>query len=316
MKIAFLGNFTVPYSSESHHAVTLEALGHDVARIQEGDYGDNILAQSNGADLFVWVHSHGCPPSLSQPITHVLNQLSARGVVTLTYHLDLYAGIPARFNEYVGHPFLTRLDHFFSVDPKLVEYLNKAHTQTRGHYLTAGVLESECYLADPSGLTPRDVIFVGSYHYHPEWPYRKQLIDWLKGTYGDGFRGFGPNFDSGSVRGASLNRVYASAKVVVGDSFSPGFDYPGYWSDRIPETLGRGGFLIHPNIDGIGDFYQDGVHLCLYDFNDFDQLKEYIDYYLGNDVEREAIRLAGHQHVKENHTFTNRWREILGTVCG
>jgi hypothetical protein len=310
MKIAMVGNFGPSYSSESHHASTLESLGHEVRRIPEGSHGDLVVNESQNADLFVWIHSHGATPTTMVPITRVLNHLRRCGVPMVTYHLDLYVGIPARFHEYRQHPYMTDLDHFFSVDPPLVEWLN-THTATKAHYLTAGVLKDECYQAEPC-KEDLPVVFVGSYHYHPEWPYRKQLIDWLIGNYRD-FRAFGPNFGK-VVRGHALNQLYATAKIVVGDSFSPNFAYPGYWSDRIPETLGRGGFLIHPRIKGIEDFYQDGVHLCLYDYGDFGQLREYIDYYLNNDAEREAIRAAGHEHVKENHTFTNRWETILKTI--
>jgi glycosyltransferase involved in cell wall biosynthesis len=194
-----------------------------------------------------------------------------------------------------------------------VEYLNSnPDIKTMGHYLTAGVLKDECYLADPWSVQ-YPIIFVGSYNYHRAWPYRRQLIDWLKETYPDKFSGFGPNFGR-VMRGDDLNRLYASSKVVVGDSYSPNFAYPGYWSDRIPETLGRGGFLIHPWIEGIDEFYTDREHLVLYDYGDFNQLDELINYYLDHDDEREQIRRAGHEHVKANHTFTNRWQKILRTV--
>ena len=36
-KITFLGNFRVDYTSESHHAKTLESLGHEVVRLQESE---------------------------------------------------------------------------------------------------------------------------------------------------------------------------------------------------------------------------------------------------------------------------------------
>jgi hypothetical protein len=313
VKIAMLGNFEVPYSSETHHALSLEALGHQVRRLQEGGYGEQVLQQSYDADVFVWIHSHGWPPTRSLPITTVLHQLQARHVKTCTYHLDLYFGIPGRFDEYRNHPYMTELNHFFSVDPPLVEWLNN-NTRTTAHYLTAGVLAGECYMAEPLDVT-YPVVFVGSYNYHSEWPYRKQLIDWLKQTYPDTFTGFGGDF-GGTVRGHELNQIYASSKVVVGDSFSPLFNYPGYWSDRIPETLGRGGFLIHPKIKGIEDFYADRKHLVLYDFGDVEQLQELIDYYLVHADEREEIRAAGHLHVRENHTFVHRWQRILEVVSG
>ena len=40
----------------------------------------------------------------------------------------------------------------------------------------------------------------------------------------------------GVVRGEKLNQLYADSKIVIGDSLSLNFDYPGYWSDRIYET--------------------------------------------------------------------------------
>jgi hypothetical protein len=312
MRIAFLGNFRHYHCSEVHHAHTLEQLGHEVRRIQEGSDGNAIINSTRGADLFVWVHSHGAPPSSYLPIGRVLSHLRGFGMPMITYHLDLYYGIPSRFNEYREHPYMTGLDHFFSVDPPLVDWLN-THTATKGHYLTAGVLADECYMAEKDTCPQYPVIFVGSYQYHKEWPYRAKLIDWLKETYRSDFTGWGPQF-SGVVRGEDLNRLYANSKIVVGDSYSPDFDYPGYWSDRIPETLGRGGFLIHPRIKGIEDFYTDREHLVLYDFGDFEQLEHLIGYYLDHENEREAIRRAGHQHVKDHHTFTHRWTQILDLV--
>jgi hypothetical protein len=315
MRIAFLGNFTQPHCSEVHHARTLEQLGHEVIRLQEGDYGEKVLAQSIESDLFVWVHSHGCQPTQSLSITRVLHALQAAEVTTCTYHLDLYFGIPGRFEEYQDHPFMTELDHFFSVDPPLVDWINNSDTRTQAHYLTAGVLKDECCMVEPydQGWPVPPVAFVGSYNYHREWPYRKQLIDWLKQTYREDFRGYGPDFGA-MFRGRDLNQLYASTKIVVGDSFSPNFDYPGYWSDRIPETLGRGGFLIHPRIKGIEALYEDRKHLVLYTFGDFVELRHLIDYYSVRAVEREAIRKAGQKHVLDNHTFTHRWTQILDLV--
>jgi hypothetical protein len=288
-------------------------MGHQVRRIQEGSHGAEILAAARFSDLFIWIHSHGHPPTTFLPINNVLSQLRVNHVPSITYHLDLFKGIPERFVEYKSHPYMWGLDHFFSVDPALVEHINNDSTSlTIGHYLTPGVFEPECYISEERLAEP-PVIFVGSYNYHNRWPYRRQLIDWLKNEYGDRFKGYGPDFGK-SYRGRELNQLYASSKIVVGDTYCPNFSYRAYWSDRTPETLGRGGFLIHPWIEGMDDFYTDHEHLVYYDYGDFDQLRYLIDYYLEHDDEREAIRLAGHRHVKENHTFTNRWDYILGKV--
>ena len=91
----------------------------------------------------------------------------------------------------------------------------------------------------------------------------------------------------------------------------PNFNYPDYWSDRVYETLGRGGFIIHPYIPGMENEFVDKEHLVFYEYKNFAQLKSLIDYYSENDEEREKIRLAGHKLVKEKYTYKNRWEHIL-----
>ncbi len=52
--IVFLGNFEVPYSSENHHANSLESLGHTVCRLQERFIKDSVILENAlNADLFV-----------------------------------------------------------------------------------------------------------------------------------------------------------------------------------------------------------------------------------------------------------------------
>lgn len=157
------------------------------------------------------------------------------------------------------------------------------------------------------------VVFVGSKGYHPEFPYRLRLLLWLERTYGEEFTQFGGG-GVGNVRGHDLNRVYASTKVVVGDTLCLGFDYPDYFSDRVFETTGRGGFIIHPRIRGIERCFVEDEEIVLYTYGDFDELQEKIDYYLEHDEERERIRLAGHERTKRDHTYTERWTTILETI--
>lgn len=306
MRIAFLGNFGVSYSSESHHAASLETLGHTVIRLQEPQVSaDELLATATGCDLFVWVHTHGWN---TPGIEKVLNALRERGIPSMTYHLDLWFGL-RRQKDMQSDPYWS-IDHFFTVDKRMAEWLTE-NTPVRGHYVTAGVYGPECYMAEPTDRF--EVAFVGSKGYHPEWPYRPTIINWLNTHYRGRFRHYGGG-GLGTVRGAELNQVYANARVVVGDSLCLGFDYPDYWSDRVYETLGRGGFLIHPYVQGMERQFEDGKHLRFYEFGNFGQLRELIDYYLEHDDEREQIRRAGHEHVKANHTYRHRWQTILETV--
>lgn len=76
---------------------------------------------------------------------------------------------------------------------------------------------------------------------------------------------------------------------MIGDSCfagSPKGAY--YWSDRIPETLGRGGFLIHPYVDGLGRQFNllehdepvtyDAGHLAVWDAGDWEALGDLIEW--------------------------------------
>lgn len=313
MIITFVGNFDISYTSETHHANTLESLGHTVYRLREGKTSaDVILLNAEQSDLLIWVHTHGWKTPVSNrgilTASRVLELLKEKGIPTMTYHLDLWLGID-RQKDLEQDDFYKTIGHFFTVDKLMADWFNEK-TDVKGHYLQAGVYEPECYY-DPDTLKTEQVIFVGSRGYHSEWSYRPELIDWLKNTYGKSFTHVGGDGDTGVLRGAELNNMYAHTKIAVGDSLCINFDYPHYWSDRIYETLGRGGFMIHPYIKGMEEHFEDGKHLVFYKFGDFADLKTKIDYYLEHDDEREAIRLAGHEHVKKNHTYTIRWQTII-----
>lgn len=313
MKIVFLGNFQVPYTSENHYANTLEQLGHKVLRLQEPIVTtDRILQESMNADMFFWVHTHGWDLKGHRTMAEVLRKLRGRNIPTVAYHLDLYMGL-RRWNEYHDHDYF-KVEHFFTVDKLMADWLND-NTDTVGHYLPAGVYEPECYIAEKDDRFDFDVVFVGSKKYHPEWSYRPKLIDWLQRTYGKRFGHFG-NDGIQMVRGNELNRVYASAKVVVGDTLCIDFTYPEYWSDRIYETTGRGGTMIHPFIKGLDTQFVDRKELLFYQYGDFADLKTKIDELISDNKYREQMRIAGHERTKRDHTYTQRLQTIIDTVKG
>lgn len=309
MKIALLGNFTSPHTSEWHHAQALDDLGHQVSRLQEGQVtAGQLVSSARGSDLLVWVHTHGW--ATRGGIVPVLAELRRHGTRTLAYHLDLWHGLARQRDLDEGHPFLTGVDHFFTVDRRMAEWITD-HSQAVGHYLPAAVAHRECWMA-PSPSPDLDVVFVGSHRYHPEWPYRNELIARLHDRYGDRFHlvpGRGQ-----PVRGAALNRLYGRTQVVVGDTLCPGFAYPDYWSDRVYETLGRGGMLVHPRVPGLDIQFRDGEHLAFYDYNDWTGLFDQVDRYLQHPADREAVRRSGHAEVHRSHTYLHRWTTILEIV--
>lgn len=310
MRIALLGNFLDPHSTEQHHRQALTDLGHQVQSLQEGTTSASaVLSVGSQNDLLVWVHTHGW--QTPGGIAPALVELRRHGVPTIAYHLDLWIGLRREKDLTEGHPYLGGgVSDFFTVDPAMADWLN-ANTPTRGHYLPAAVAHRECWAA-PSSSPDLDVVFVGSHRYHPEWPYRNELIGRLHAKYGNRFHLIPGQGEP--VRGAALNRLYGRTKVVVGDTLCPGFSYPGYWSDRVYETLGRGGMMVHPRVPGMDTDFRDREHLVFYDYNDWSGLFDLVDHYLRFPHDRESIRGKGHAEVHRAHLYTHRWQTILETM--
>lgn len=313
--IAFLGNFKVDYSTETHHVNTLEHMGHTVYRLQEAHArSEKVLQIASESDVFVWVHTHGWTTPGRIPMQDVLYELKNLGIPTLTYHLDLWFGLK-RQNDLENDPIYKHIEHFFTVDKLMADWFNQ-NTNVKGHFLPAAVYDQEAYIdRSYNGTTfDNDIIFVGSRGYHPEYSYRPELIDFLKNTYGDRFLHVGGDGDTGVIRGQHLNKIYARSKIAVGDTLNLNFNYPYYSSDRLFESTGRGGFTIYPRISGITDWYINKKEIVYYQHGNLDDLKNKIDYYLEHDLEREQIRLAGHINAKHNHTYKNRWEIILREI--
>ncbi len=312
MRIAYAGNFDHHHCTEVHIAATLEDLGCEVTRLQENRTTlDQIRAACEGADLLLYTRTWNMTREWMCGGGDFLAFLEALPIPSASFHLDLYYGLK-RGEGLRSDPFW-RTKYVFTPDgaPQSCDFF--AQHGVNHFYLRPGVFHRECYRAEPLDRFRCDVTFVGSQGYHPEWPYRGQLLTFLRQKYGRRYQKHGSPQDC--VRGHELNQLYASAKVVVGDTLCLGFKHPYYWSDRIYETLGRGGFLIHPRIKGLEDELRDREHCAYYEYGDWRGLRALIDYYVRNDDERERIRAAGHEFVKANCTYLNRMRQMLDTLA-
>lgn len=303
-KVLYIGNFFADYLTETHMANSLEEIGIEVIRINEKKCNEEtIRAAAQGCDTVLYQRTFGMP-----------FDFTSLGIRSVSYTLDLYFGLQRQMGM-ANNPFW-KADYVFTVDGGHEDQFIRKGINHR--FLPAGVYGAECQLGTKRKEFECDVAFVGTYHYLKEWPYRRQLVDFLKKTYGPRFKLFGDvisNENPGHqimAFGKDLNDLYASAKVVVCDSINSPF----YWSNRVYETIGRGGFAIHPKIKGLEKEFEYGQHLVPYDYGDFSGLKKKIDYYLTHDVEREEIRKAGYEYVKSHKTFKQRCEQILRIVNG
>lgn len=312
MKIAYVGNFSLDYTTETHIYKTLESMGHEVVRIQETPdanpgWLDRLMPKD--ADLFLFTRTWGKMVTLDD-----LAKLKEWGIPSASYHLDLYVGL-ARSSGIETDPFW-RTEYVFSADgdPESQKFFESKGINHR--WLLPAVYDKECIMY-PKDNDPRlqgDVIFVGggAEYGHPEWPYRHQLVKHLEETYGPRYKKFGhPQL---SVRGRELNQLYANASIAIGDSVNIGFHHKNYTSDRLFESMGRGAFTIYPRIEGVADLFEEGVNAVFYEFGNFDELDRKINYYLLHEAEREKIRRAGHELVKSSHTYVQRLQELLDVL--
>lgn len=306
MLIALLGNFNVPYSTESHLAWTWEHMGHSVIRLQEDRTSTDAVVtacREHDAKLFMYVHTHGWNTPGTMSLDQMIETIKSLGVRTCSFHLDRYWGLNVsdKREDRVGQHAFFHTDTVFTADGG-----NDDRFRARGvnHvWLPPAVVEYGCYFGKPQpGIPP--VIFTGAEGYHPEYSFRPYVVQRLRATYGAQFR------QCQGYREAELNNLYASTRVVAGDSCFGGSPY--YWSDRVPEVCGRGGFLIFPETPGLNI-----PGLVTYIPQNADDLIAKINHYLRDENQDERIRRTAqaHEHVKQYETYTNRMRDVL-TVMG
>lgn len=299
--IALLGNFRPEHSTENDLAWTLEDMGHKVLRWQEDeDTTEEILEGSKGCGLLLFVHTHGWPNPGKMSLVELWRKLEAAGTKTASFHLDRYVGLNVndQREDRIGQHGFWNTGYVFTADGG-AESTGVFYSRRINHYwLPPGIAKKNCYFGQLQKELSVDIGFVGARSYHPEYPFRGELISFLEDTYGERFKLFQ------GYRGEALNDLYSSISIIVGDSCFGGADY--YWSDRVPESCGRGAFLIHPQCKGLNI-----PGLVTFSPGDLAELQGKIDWWLGRGELRDSMRLAAATWVKEHETYHNRMARVL-----
>lgn len=309
LQIAYVGNFLPRHSTENDIRWTLTEMGHTVVPIQENaaswDFIGDIGRRSN---LVLFTHTYGFEPQGDWQ--RGMAMIKTEGVPTAAFHLDLYRGL--RREPMIGQHWFFRVDKFFGVDGDPRSEQLYRERGVNHVWIKPGVVKRDCYMADIDIRYKHDIVFVGSAQYHPEWQHRQQLLEFLKKNFGNRYAKYG-NPERG-LRGHELNQLYASSKVVVGDTLCLNYNHKRYWSDRPYETVGRGGMLIMPFVEGLDEDFKDKEHIVYWKFGEWSMLRDKIEYYLQDADNRERIRRAGHEHVKANCTYHNRMQFLLDNI--
>jgi FkbM family methyltransferase len=309
IRIAYLGNFSRTFCTEVHVAAALEALGHEVIRLQENETpwpSIPTLCDERGAQVLLWTRTW--PADLDEVLPE-LARLRDSGVPTVSFHLDRWWGLD-REHQVADQPFFhTQLVVSPDDSPRWDE------AGVNHLWMPPGVHGPECAPVEPNRRRwPYDVVFVGSYPYpHPEWAaYREQLIRTCKRAFKGRFAVLPRQRRNAPIRGADLQELYATAKVVIGDSCLAGETHA-YWSDRVPETLGRGGLLIHPRVDGMDGWYSD-EDLLLYDLGHMEQVEGFASAALDDPAGSREVADHGRATVLGRDTYEHRMAALLEHV--
>ena len=302
-KLIKAGHQVTIISSSADKKADIEALGAAAAigSIADADFLTRAFSSTDAVYTMV-------PPNfgatdyrkyVSGFTKNYADAIKKAGIPTIGFHLDRYWGLNILDGreDGIGNTPWWQCDFVFTADGG-----NQERFKARGvrHvWLPPGVVERGVHYGRFRPEFDCDVAFVGSRNYHPEYPFRGELISWLEITYGKRFK-----LITG-VREGDLNDAYASAKVVVGDSCFAGEPY--YWSDRVPETVGRGGYLIHPFSEGMHAGY------CL-PYVGLEHLRQQIEDSLElPEMRRKWVRYQM-EIVRQHETYSQRVQTILETV--
>jgi len=292
MRILFLGKF-VRTHDEEYIAQGFENIGHTVIRMNQSAYwkdiDDAIVAHSPDILLF-------CKWETPPEFKTALEAHRRKGLKTVCWVFDLYFGYVREYQIPIKSFF--KADYVFTTDGGHQKEFEKHGIN---HQLVRqGIRTEECFIQPGD---PRGVVFVGTDSGVNN--YRVEMIGSVK-QYIKDLRWIGRGNDQ-EMRGTDLNELYGNTKIVLGDSFYS----PHYWSNRVVETLGRGGFLIHPEVEGLKEEYP---HIVTYRRGDWNHLKNLVVYYMNNEAERLELVRKNHEWVKNNYTIEKKCAELIAKL--
>lgn len=192
--------------------------------------------------------------------TDILLKARKAGIPSISWSFDLYRGYLG-----YGRPHL-KADIVITTDPddKFPTILQAVHKPEK---------------KEIPGKKIYDIIFVGRAYFKA----RKEMIARVK-----------PKVFS-RIRGLALNKLFGQSKIVLGDTYPAS----GCWSNRIYETTGRGGFIIHRKVRGLYGYipqFEVGNEM------------EMIKYYLKHSDEREELRRIQFANCP---TYDDRIKELI-----
>jgi hypothetical protein len=306
VRLVLLGNPRLRRSWKNCIAHAARALGWQVTVLQDDAVTiGRVITACEGADLLLWARSHHHSPI--GDVESMWRAVEAGGTATAAVHLDLYWGVPHR-QQQIGRDPWWKARHVFTADGNPEHQRLFEQRGVRHHWLVPPAADRYAGRGEHRNDYATDLLFVGTCGRAHTGTGRRELLDWARHRYNGRFRWRGRAGRDG-IWGRDLADLYTSAAVVLGDSVP----CPRYWSDRVSNTLGMGGVLVHPDVDGLAEQYGDAV--VTYPRGNMRALAGILDDLLADPNRREQLRQQGVRTVANRHLWRHRLPEIART-CG
>lgn len=294
------------------------------------------VAKYEKPDLCIVMGGHA-----TLPLPETLSQIKTMGVKIILWTTDPPIG---HFSKIIRTAFL--YDHVFCAGTEALEIL-KENGLKNPIYLP--------FACDPDYHRPieiteeerkrygRDVAFVGSF-YPNRWHILKELGEFNMGVWGpywnkairranrknltfynfNHLEWFG-NFktsvqlDNLFIKSIKLDpsewtKIYSASKIVIVIHYQDGKTPCFQASPKVYEALACGCFVLVDRQKDVFSLFEDEKHLV--GFDNVNDLKRKIIYYLANPDKRRKIAESGRQMVLAQHTFRYRVETLLKTVFG
>jgi spore maturation protein CgeB len=163
----------------------------------------------------------------------------------------------------------------------------------------------------------KDVVFVGGYSSN-RWQTLKELKEFNIGVWGPYWNKAANGYGAKQyVKDANLNytewvKIYNASKIVIVIHYQDG-QTPCYQaSPKVFEALACRSFVLVDRQKDVFSLFDDKRHLV--GFDNREDLKEKIKYYLDHPREREEIARQGYQEVLTKHTYTHRINKMFSEI--
>lgn len=152
--------------------------------------------------------------------------------------------------------------------------------------------------------------FENTNHQFPLSKERREMVEFLQMEFSEQFKVSGNNWGGSKlIMQKEEIEIYQRSLIAINHN---NFDAELYTSDRLWRILACWTFCLTKYFKGIEKLFTRKLHLDWWE--DFDELKQKINYYLSNPDEIERISFNGYRHVHFNHNWTSRIKEMMRTI--